>query len=300
VSATLSIIASGMVTAVGNSGPASLAAIRAGIRGVSEGNIWDWSGGKNLNVGRPTLRQWWEGRDMLAELVAPAIEECCATAERHFRVKADTIPVVLNVAPPDRPLRWPDLDKEIAEDIAHKLGRRLARGSALVTKGRTGFANALEHAGALFASREHALCVVAGVESFLRQSIGDHYMLSENRLLTDGNSNGFTLGEAGAAVLVAAPYFHQGPQLLVTGMAQDHDPSGAGGTEKHPAKADGLTRAIRRALSGAGIAHSAIDLRISDANGEHWKFKEATFAAARLDRLRPAGTPPRRLGFLDH
>jgi len=236
---------------------------------------------------------------MLAELAAPAIEECALAAAQIFGTQATTIPIVLVVAPPDRPHRWADLDQQIAGDVAHKLGRPLPRGSTLIPRGRTGIVPALEQAGALLDSREHKACIVAGVESFLRQSIGDHYMLTENRLLTAANSNGFTLGEAGAAVLVTRPDALRG-ELAILGMGQAHDPSGAGGTDKHPSKGDGLTRAIRGALAGAGIEHSAIDLRISDANGEHWKFKEVAFATARLDRPRPPNAPPHRFGFLDH
>jgi 3-oxoacyl-[acyl-carrier-protein] synthase I len=289
-----------MVTAVGNSWAASTAAMRAGVRNVVQGKLWDYSAGDYLTVGRPQLRQWWEGRSMLAELVTPAIDECLAVAEQVVRTPVAEIPIVLIVSPPDRPCRWPDLDKEVMVDLAHKLGRGLAKGSALIAKGRSGIATALEYAAALFDSRQHQLCVVAGVESFLRKGIADHYQLKEPRLLTSANSNGFSLGEAGSAVLVTLPAWHERSELVLDGLGQASDPSKAGGTEKHPVKGDGLTKSIRQALAAVGLPHNAIDLRISDANGEKWKFKEATFAAARMDRPRPAGVPPRRLGYLDH
>jgi len=101
-------------------------------------------------------------------------------------------------------------------------------------------------------------------------------------------------------MLVTTPSWHQRSELTIVGVGQSRDPSGAGGTEKHPPKADGLTQAIRQALTTAHLQHHAVDLRISDANGEKWKFKEATFAEGRMDRPRPAGMPPRRLGYLDH
>jgi 3-oxoacyl-[acyl-carrier-protein] synthase-1 len=299
VSAGLSVIASGMVTSVGNSGPATTAALRSGIRGVSAGKIWDWSGGDYLNVGRPQLHQWWEGRDMLAEVAAPAIEECTLAAETLLRVPQEAVPIVLIVAPPDRPQRWPDLDQAAGPDLSRRLGRKLARGSAFVPAGRTGILRALDHAAALFASREHQVCVIAGVESFLRQSVADHYM-QERRLLTAANSNGFTLGEAGAAILVIPETTrYRGTELAILGTGRAHDPSGAGGTAKHGAKGDGLTDAIRQALAAARLEHRDLDLRFSDANGEHWKFKDAVFATNRLDRLRPPGNP-RMLGKLDH
>lgn len=296
----LSVIASGMVTAVGNSSSASCAAMRAGVRNVVEGKLWDYSGSKCLPVGRPYLRQWWVGRDMLAELVAPAIEECLEVAGQIARTPVESIPIVMIVAPPDRPCRWPDLDRALTGDIAHKLGRGLPHGSALIPKGRSGIVPALDYAATLLESRQHTMCVVAGVESFLKEGIVDHYQFTESRLLTEANSNGFTLGEAGAAILVTTPAWHQRSELTILGVGQAHDPSGAGGTETHPPKGDGLTHSIRSALAMAHLEHCAIDLRVSDANGEKWKFKETTFAEGRMDRPRPAGMPPRRLGYLDH
>jgi 3-oxoacyl-[acyl-carrier-protein] synthase-1 len=300
VSISLSVVGFGMITAVGNSGPATAAAMRAGIRGVTKGKLWDPTAGDYMGVGRPNMRQWWQGRDMLAELVAPAIEECTSSAEQMLGLRKETLPILLIVSPLDRPLRWPDLDRELMRDVAHKLGRQLPQGSVLVPEGRSGIVRALEHAAALLATREHDVCVIAGVESFIRQRTVEHYM-RDNRLLTAANSNGFSPGEAGAAVLVmSSTSNYRGPELAILGVGRTHDPSGAGGTETHAAKGDGLTQAIRDALAAAGVQHRDIDVRISDANGEHWKFKEIAFAAARLDRPRPAGTPPRRFGMLEH
>ena len=220
-------------------------------------------------------------------------------AEQVLRQRA-TIPIVLMVAPPDRPFRWPDLDREALEDLAHKLGRKLPRGSALVIGGRTGILQAVQHASALFASGEHTACVIAGVESFLRQNVVDHY-IGEHRLLTAANSNGFSPGEAGAAILVISESSrYRGSELAILGVGLSHDPSGAGGTEQNAARGEGLTRSIRQALADAQIEHREIDVRISDANGEHWKFKEMAFAAARLDRPRAPGALPRRFGMLEH
>jgi 3-oxoacyl-[acyl-carrier-protein] synthase I len=300
VSLAISVIASGMVTAVGNSSAANGAAMRAGIRNVVEGKLWDYGSGELLTVGRPQLRQWWIGRSMLAELVAPAIEECFSVARAIGRARVEDIPIVLVVAPNHRPSRWPDLDREAMSDLALKLGRPLAPGSILLAKGRSGIVPALEHAAALLEARQVPLCVVAGVESFLKKEIADYYQFDEIRLLSSENSNGFSLGEAGAAVLVSLPSWHQHPELVIHGMGQANDPSKAGGTQTHAVKGEGLIKAIRQALAAAGVSHHDIELRISDANGEQWKFKEATFAAARLDRMRPAHMPPRRLGYIDH
>jgi 3-oxoacyl-[acyl-carrier-protein] synthase-1 len=296
----MSIIAAGAVTAVGHGGPATFAALRAGIRGARTSMLWDYLGGDYLEVCRPQLHQWWEGRDMLARLVAAPIEECAAAAERLLGPGLQPLPIVLVISPPSRPHRWPHLESLIIEDVEHELSRKLPHGSVIISEGRTGVLRALEHAAELLRSRQHDTCIVAGVESFLRQKLVEHYMLGDNRILTEKNSNGFSLGEAAAAVLVTSRARREGAELLIRGLGRGFDPSGAGGTEEHPARGDGLTAAIRAALKMAQLEHWALDLRISDANGEHWKFKDAVFATGRLERERPVGAPPRRFGFFDH
>ena len=297
---SMSVIAAGAVTGVGHGGPATFAALRAGIRGARTSKLWDYFAGDYLQVCRPQLHQWWEGRDMLARLVAAPIEECANAAERLLGPLGRPLPIVLVVSPPSRPHRWPNLEALIIEDLEHELSRKLPHGSIVISEGRTGVLRALEHAAELFRAHEHDTCIVAGVESFLRQKLVEHYMLGENRILNEQNGNGFTLGEAAAAVLVTSRTRREGAELVIGGMGRGFDPSGAGGTDQHPARGDGLTDAIRAALNMAGLEHWALDLRISDANGEHWKFKEVVFASGRLERLRPAGEPPRRFGFFDH
>ena len=54
---------------------------------------------------------------------------------------------------------------------------------------------------------------------------------------------------------------------------------------KDPLRAEGLTEAIRRALAQAGLAMKDVSYRLTDLNGEHYKFKEAAFAFGRLLRV---------------
>lgn len=294
----LSVVGFGMVTAIGSSGAASAAALRAGVRGVRIAKLWDPGAMEYLPAGRPSMPQWWEGRDMLAELAAPTVMECAAAAEALLRIPAAAVPVVVLLSPTDRPCRWPDLDRAIVDDLAHKLGHPLAAGSTTVAEGRTGIIRALEVAGELARVRGTA-CIVVGVESYLRERIVLHY-IREGRLLTSANSNGFSPGEAAAAVLLAPTGASRGPELVLRGAGRAHDPSGSGGTAAHPATGDGLTEAIRQALREADWEFRDLELRISDANGEHWKMKEVVFSSSRLDRPRASGVPPRRFGMLDH
>lgn len=293
------VFANGMVTAVGFNAPACCAAFRAGISNIQIENLWNASPGEALQAGRPHMPQWWEGPDMLAELVAPPIIECHQALNEipeYSHLDPKQIPILLILAPESRPFRWPNLDQRIMDDLAHKLGMMMPKGSIVIPRGRTGIVQAFKYASEL--RQDNPLCIIAGVESFMRQEIVEYY-IEERRLKCSDNSNGFIPGEAAGAVLVGAPMRIKGPEVLITGMGLKQDPSGAGGNENHPSTGKGLTNAMREALKQAGHDYWALDLRLADLNGEHWKFKEAAFAAGRLDRLRPKGTPPRQLGYVD-
>jgi 3-oxoacyl-[acyl-carrier-protein] synthase-1 len=301
VSASLSVVGYGMVTSLGNNGPASAAAVWGGIRGVAADNLWDKTAGEQLSLARPRMPQWWEGREMLAELCAPAVSECLVSAAALAAPPLSdpqTIPIALIVAPPERPFRWPSLDQLALEDLAHKLDRLLPPHSTVIPRGRTGIGYALHWAQDVLLRRGAHFCIVAGVESFLRQVLADHY-IDERRLLCGNNSNGFIPGEAGAAVLLARSGTYA-PELVLAGSGSANDPSGAGGNAAHPVTGDGLTAAMKGALAGAAKAFADVDLRISDANGEHFKFREIILADARVSRLRPPGAAPRRYGYLEH
>lgn len=299
MSTGLSVVGYGMVTAVATSGPASCAALWAQIRHLETDNLFDVTTGEPLSVGRPTLHQWWEGRDMLAELAAPAIEECTRIARALSGAQADQIPVLQLVAPAHRPWRWQDLEQLATSDLEHKLGRALPSGSKLLPSGRTGMHAALTWAGEMLHEQRAPFCIVVGVESFMRQILVNHYA-QEGRVLGKKNSNGFSPGEAAAAVLIARADTVQGPQLHIRGSGFANDPSGAGGNAQHPVTGKGLTQAIRQALQRANAQFYDLELRFSDSNGEHFKFREVTLADTRLSRIRPASLPKRRVPYFDH
>jgi 3-oxoacyl-[acyl-carrier-protein] synthase I len=77
---SVSILAAGMVTAVGFNYAASCAAIRAGIKGIRVLNLWDAENGEYLSGAKVDLPQWWEGIGKLADLAAPAIWDCLEAA----------------------------------------------------------------------------------------------------------------------------------------------------------------------------------------------------------------------------
>jgi 3-oxoacyl-[acyl-carrier-protein] synthase-1 len=285
-----------MVTAVGQDGPNTCAALRAGMSGMRAANLWDPTAGQYLSAGRPVLHQWSEGPATVATLTTLAVRACL---ESHTRATGRTVGKVLVIvllSPVQRAHRWPDLNNVVLSALAAQF--TLANGSGAFSIGSTGIIPALEVAAKALEQDAEMPCVIVGAESFLRQAIVKHY-IDAGRLLCGANSNGFIPGEAACAVLVARSGYWHVPELALEGVGLAMDPSGAGGNAQHPSTGNGLTDAIRQALTEAAIPFYAVNFSISDLNGERFKFKEATIAQARLDRPPPAGVPPRPAGHLD-
>ena len=283
----LAIKACGMVTAVGFNSASSCAAIRAGVSGVKEANLWDASTGEYIQAGRPETLQWWEGADMLAELSAPAIVECLSSLPKD--VAPYTVPIFVLLSPTDRPLREDNLEYIVLNELEHRLNYKLMTGSSAYSSGRTGIIAALETASDLLTRKVSTHAVVVGVDTFLRQKVVETY-LHQRRVLTADNSNGFIPGEAACAVLLAPSGSSNEGELRIIGWGKGHE-SGTIDSDTPP-KGDGLTKAIRQALKLSGINMADTDYWLTDQNAEHHKVKECTIAKIRLERRdEPAPKP---------
>lgn len=267
-----------MVTAVGFNAPASLAALRAGIRNVNETNLWDAESGTYLAAGRVLLPQWWVGIEKIADLLAPAILECFTAAQPLAPAE---IPVLAGVASSEQPCRLPKLDEELLPEVEHRLGFQLHPASHIVPSDHVSVVVALQEAEKLIDKKKVPCCIVAAVDSLLEHNLKNYY-LERRRLLTPGNSNGFSLGEAGAALLVVpADNSSEGElQILGMGMAKEK----AAIESEEPLRGEGLTEAIRKAFTEAGLTIQETQYRIADLNGEHYKAKEMTLAMGRFHR----------------
>lgn len=296
----LSVIGYGIWSALGPDGPSTVAGIRGQIIGSEVGNLWDPTSGANLNCFRVAAHQWWEGPTFLPELATPPIEECLAQVAHlppALRRPASEIPILVTVAPPDRPGRPADLETRLVEALAAKLGRPLPPGSGVIGGGRTGLPHLL--ATAARQADHYPLQILLGVESMIGQRIVEHY-IRKNRLLCGANTSGFTVGEAAAAILVARTGAAQGPELAITGLGTGIEPSRDGGSREQAVTGDGLTQAIRAALAASGVPLYDFPALIGDLNGEHFKFKEQMMAQMRLDRAPPEGRSRRPRGYVEH
>lgn len=274
----LSVLAGGMVSGLGYNAEASLAALRAGISAVEETPWVDPESAKRLAGAKVNLPHWWEGTGKLVELVAPAIAECLAAA----REPDGCIPLLVALPAPGRAARFADLDEEVLAGIEERLGIPHHLHSRVVAGDQVGGVACLLAARDLIAGGKARQVVVAGVDSFLYQPMLDDY-IERRRIMTASNSNGFFPGEAGSAVLVAGTPDAPGDALHLLGVGQAREAATIDGT--HPLRGDGMTTAVSEALRLASVGMVDISYRLTDLSGEHYKFKEASFVAARLDQV---------------
>ncbi|HME70681.1 MAG TPA: hypothetical protein VKM54_12555 [Myxococcota bacterium] len=265
----------GLVTAVGFNAATTLSAIRAGVSGIGQVNLWDYETGEYISGGRVLLPQWWESVDKLADLVSPAIQECYAAA-RPFEPKQ--IPILLGLPGPDRPRRPADLERQVFELVNQRLDGRVCSESVAIPRTQVSALAGLREAERLLASGRFPACIVAGVDSFLDRWVAREYF-KKRRLLTAANSNGFNPGEAGTAVLVQRSDLAAKGSLEVLSLGFGRERGTIESDE--PLQGDGLTNAVRDALRGAGISIFDAAYRITDLNGEQYKFKEAMIAVMR-------------------
>jgi 3-oxoacyl-[acyl-carrier-protein] synthase-1 len=264
-----------MVTPVGFNASTSCAAMRAGIRNVAQSVLWDSRIGAPLVAGKVPLPQWWTGLEKLADLAAPAINECLAFS----KLDVSQVPIILGVCGPDRLGRPEDFDRRLFDVIGEKLGGRLHPKSGVLPRDRVSGAQGLLYAQRVLEAQDATACVVAGVDSLLHGDLVDHY-LEQRRILTPDNSNGFSPGEAGSAVLVVASGQKSEIQILGIGFGRES----ATVESDEPLRGEGLTDAVRSALTMAALRIEDVHYRITDLNGEHYRFKEMALAMLRFER----------------
>ncbi len=273
----IAIKSTGLVTSVGLSAPATCAAIRAKISNPTETRFID-SGGEWIMAHQVPLEKPWRGRTKLAKMAAMAIAECLGGIPHE---EWGSIPLLLCVAEPERPGRMEGLDDQLFLDIQLELDARFAPESAIVAHGRVSVAIALAHARKLIYEDQTPHVLIAATDSLLTWSTLSVYE-REERLLTASNSNGFSPGEAGGALLVGRPGGKG--ELLCAGIGfgveKAHIDSG------EPLRAEGLATAIKAALADAGCEMHHLDYRITDLSGEQYYFKEAALALSRTLRKR--------------
>ncbi|WP_299767782.1 3-oxoacyl-ACP synthase [uncultured Tateyamaria sp.] len=276
----LRISAAGMVTAVGLDAPSSCAALRARIDGFAE-TRFAGPGGEWLRGAAVPLPRQWIGEKRWAHLAAGALLEVLKQSNNRRNVE-----VILCLPEEDRPGR-PILD---ADSFLHRvqkiLGLDYSLRSKVVTHGRPSGIVALSTARKALARDPNHEIAILGVDSYLTGRTIQHY-LSQQRLLTADNPEGFLPGEAAAAVLCRGA----GPGMNVGGIGLSREEAHfLNGQDENgfnlPLRGEGMAAAYKAALSEAGLGLHEIGVKIGDLIGETFWFKQSELASLRTQRER--------------
>jgi 3-oxoacyl-[acyl-carrier-protein] synthase-1 len=273
----LTIVGSGMVTAVGLNGPASCAAIRCGINNFQETRFMD-SAGEWIVGSEVPLEQPWRGPEKLGRMLAAVIAE---SFETDPTLVPEETPIIACFAERERPGRLDDLNQRIVDAGLRQLDFDIHQASMTVSQGRVSGAVALREAQRIIYNDGAAAVIIAGVDSYLTADTLRGYM-DKRRLLTADNSNGFIAGEGASAIIVKKPSPSEEPQLVLIGLGFGVEEATIESEE--PLRADGLVAAIKDALADANVDLGLVDYRITDVSGEQYWFKEASLALARILR----------------
>jgi 3-oxoacyl-[acyl-carrier-protein] synthase-1 len=273
----LAILGTGLVTAVGQSAPASCAAFRAKISNATETRFID-SAGDWIMAHQVELAQPWRGLVKLAKMAAMSIEE----ALQHLpRAQWTTLPLILCVAEKERPGRLDGLDESLFELIEAELGLHFAAESAIVAHGRVSTAVALQGARRLLLNGATHEVLIAAADSLVSWETLSRYE-QDSRLLTPENSNGFIPGEGAGALRIGPGTSASDFACLGVGFSIET----AHIDTEEPLRGEGMAAALRATLDEAGVAIHDVAYRIADVAGEHYYFKESALALQRLLRQR--------------
>lgn len=274
----LAVTSVGMVTGVGLSAASSCAAIRCAVDNFQETRFRDRDGEWLLGSATP-LPQPWRGETKLVKMLAQAVRECI----EGRKVSLSASPVLLCLAEAERHGRSVTNDDEFFEELRQELGAPLHPRSAVIQRGHVGAAVAIHQARALLADAQIESVLVASVDSLL-VSTALTYFEEKQRLLTSKNSDGFIPGDAAATFLLERSSSVQGPRLVCRGIGFAVEKAHIDSDD--PFRADGLTQAIKAALTDAGCEEKVLKFKIIDVAGSQYQFKESSLAFTRIDRTK--------------
>ena len=251
--------------------------MRAGVSAVRALPWQDPQTADPLKGARVSMPHRWFGVGMLADMITPAISECLAAAgdERPDGDAALSRRVRAVAA-------WPPRTAEL--EVA-RLGARPTRDrresalradrarSGLVRRRTDCCARAVAHrAGSLCHRRGRGQFSASTDVEALHRSAASHEQRQLQRVFS----------VRGGLRHVARARRPQRPgRAAILGIGCAIKPI----ESTEPFRPRGMTRAVRQALDSAGLTMREVAVRLSDLSGKHYKFKEATFAAGRLNRV---------------
>jgi 3-oxoacyl-[acyl-carrier-protein] synthase-1 len=270
----MKILAMGLSCPLGLRWANACAAVRAGLVPFTELEYVDDDGEPILGAALEQLDALAGHQDRWIRLLAWALAE--ALAELPFELRS-RLPVVLALPATARGRAhepsW--VHGSLEQSTAEALGLRPEMFA--IVPGHESSAGVTGLAWARSYLADHEYCLVGAADSLI--GAGPLAKLAQQRrLLTDTNPDGVIPGEGAACVLLGR---RSGSVLAhVRGLGFGQEPGLR--TNAVPLRATGVIAAARAALAEAGCTMDHIDLRISDAAGESYEFREQALLLPRL------------------
>jgi len=239
----LRVASAGVCCSVGNSRAAASAAIRGRLNHFQQSRFLD-KAAEPIHVAMLYQIAVW-GRERLQHMYRVAMSECLG---RLNIPETDRLPPTILIG----------AERERGAHFQRDLARLLTDNrpdedhdprTVLGCVGKAGIAPALAAANQIFAAATPPdYVVIVGVDSFL-DGASVSQLLEQERIRCSTNPDGFTPGEAAAAIAVT-PRASSQPALWITGAASAQEPASPLNNDV-PLRATGLTQALRGALKGA-------------------------------------------------
>lgn len=223
----------------------------------------------------------------LVELLVMALRP----AEGRFPVRQwERVPLLILKAGEDQPGGYVASETSLHLRLEQRLGVRFhPQLSLTLAGGPTGLYSLLLRARTLLHEYGVPGCLLCACDSLLNaQAL--HRLHTLNRLKTLSNSDGIMPGEAAGCVwLSLQPPSPAGSSLQIEGLGFGNEPSTL--LNDVPLRADGMYAAVKAACQEAGCLMSDVDLRLSNAAGESFYFKELSLVLSRVLRQRKEQFP---------
>ena len=268
----------GLVCSVGLDARAACAAMHAGIARFTELPYRSVGGNPLIGATIGVADAETDGAPGLSEYLAWAVGDCLQNSGERA---GDALPLLLVVREASRPSALPTWTGADIAAIRDRLGVRVDVAlSEVIAEGHVGAFVALDRAQRIFRSGRAEACLIAAVDS-LTDPVTLLWLSDCLRLKTEENSDGVIPGEAAACVLVTAGApagRERAARIAGLGFATET----AAVLTEEPLLGLGLAQAMEAALSDAQCPVATIDLRLSDAAGESYAFREQALAMARV------------------
>lgn len=274
--------AGGFISSLGLSAMPAFAAVRAGVKRHSELPYRDNQRERIVGSRVPVLSEHLQGSERLLELIALSIQDLLRQTPLQAMAQ---VPIFIGL--PESCASGSLSASSILSALQRRLGIDIAQPVLRIFPwGRTAAFHALAAAREGLSGRR-PFAVICCADSLIEPRT--LLWLEQRRLLkTNANPDGVVPGEAGASLLVTHERLTDG-DIAIRGLGFATEPATV--LTDAPLLGRGLAAAATVALGEAALAPERIELRVSDAAGDRYGFREHALAWAKTLRLKKAHVP---------